>query len=57
MNSDLVRLQPQNTQALIQFAAKESLQFALNHSIPDIPHTFTSFAFDSFSTIDHFYCN
>ena len=54
MNTDLVRLQSQNTQALIQFAAKESLQFALNHSISDITHTFTSFAFDSFSTIDHF---
>ena len=54
MNTDLVRLQSQNTQALVQFAAKENLQFALNHSISDITHTFTSFAFDSFSTIDHF---
>ena len=54
MNTDLVRLQSQNTQAPIQFAAKESLQFALNHSISDITHTFTSLAFDSFSTIDHF---
>ena len=54
MNTDLVRLQSHNTQALIQFAAKESLQFALNHSISDITHTFTSFAFNSFSTIDHF---
>ena len=54
MNTDLVRLQSQNTQALFQFAAKESLQFALNHSISDITHTFTSFAFNSFSTIDHF---
>ena len=54
MNTDLVRLQSQNTLALIQFAAKESLQFALNHSVSDITHTFTSFAIDSFSTIDHF---
>ena len=54
MNTDLVRLQSQNTQALIQFASKESLQSALNHSISDITHTFTSFAIDSFSTIDHF---
>ena len=32
----------------------ESLQFALNHSSSDISHTYSSFSFDTYSTIDHF---
>ena len=39
--------------AIIQFAAKESLRFALENSISDISHIFASFATDAFSTIDH----
>ena len=51
MNTDLVRLQSNNTQALMQFTAKESLQFALNHSNSDISPTFTSFAIDFFQQL------
>ena len=37
--------------AIIQFAAKESLRFALENSISDISHIYASFATDAFQQL------
>ena len=43
MNTNLTRVDSQHSQVCNQFATKESLQFASNHSSSDISHTYFRF--------------